>query len=130
MENAASIEMLYGGGNHGHLGLIINPTRYQQEDHKVAIASYYTALNVDKVLKKQLVDTVHPMYTSVLCAPLMGFTNISSLAIMQYLYQNYSHVSPAMLAEAHNKLQDKFNLFLPIRVLFTCIDTIQHLASA
>eukprot|EP00957_Ditylum_brightwellii_P057985 4397000-Ditylum_brightwellii.AAC.1 len=31
MENAASIKTLYGGGNHGHLGLIINPDRYLQE---------------------------------------------------------------------------------------------------
>eukprot|EP00957_Ditylum_brightwellii_P026965 2038793-Ditylum_brightwellii.AAC.1 len=27
MENAASIEMLYGGGNHGYLGLNIIPAR-------------------------------------------------------------------------------------------------------
>eukprot|EP00957_Ditylum_brightwellii_P189954 14461298-Ditylum_brightwellii.AAC.1 len=31
MENAAFIETLYEGGNHGHLGLIINPDRYLQE---------------------------------------------------------------------------------------------------
>eukprot|EP00957_Ditylum_brightwellii_P086587 6587883-Ditylum_brightwellii.AAC.1 len=111
MENTASIETLYGGGNHGHLGLIINPARYQQEagqnfiipprtpalpmlpcqfmsqvemdniqqDHKAAITHYYITLNMDNALKKQLVDSVHPMYTSSLHAPLMGFTNVSSL---------------------------------------------------
>eukprot|EP00957_Ditylum_brightwellii_P001103 87902-Ditylum_brightwellii.AAC.1 len=31
MENAASIKTLYRGGNHGHLGLVINPARYTQE---------------------------------------------------------------------------------------------------
>eukprot|EP00957_Ditylum_brightwellii_P015822 1191704-Ditylum_brightwellii.AAC.1 len=31
MENAASVETQYGSGNHGHLGLAINPTRYNQE---------------------------------------------------------------------------------------------------
>eukprot|EP00957_Ditylum_brightwellii_P014795 1115578-Ditylum_brightwellii.AAC.1 len=31
MENTTSIKTLYGGGNHGHLGLIINPNRYIQE---------------------------------------------------------------------------------------------------
>eukprot|EP00957_Ditylum_brightwellii_P121978 9302361-Ditylum_brightwellii.AAC.1 len=31
MENAASVETQYRGGNHDHLGLVINPTRYAQE---------------------------------------------------------------------------------------------------
>eukprot|EP00957_Ditylum_brightwellii_P076999 5852190-Ditylum_brightwellii.AAC.1 len=31
MENVASVETQYGGGNHGHLGLVINTTRYVQE---------------------------------------------------------------------------------------------------
>eukprot|EP00957_Ditylum_brightwellii_P009918 748323-Ditylum_brightwellii.AAC.2 len=121
MENGASIETLYGGGNHGHLGLIINPDRYIQEagqhfvipprppttptlprqfmlqvemdairqNHKAAITRYYTALNVNKTLKKQLTKAVHPMYTSALQVPLMGFTNVSAVAIIQHLYHNY-----------------------------------------
>eukprot|EP00957_Ditylum_brightwellii_P084603 6433607-Ditylum_brightwellii.AAC.1 len=70
------------------------------------------------------------MYTSALCAPLMGFTTVSSLVIVQHLYQNYGCISPAMLAEADNKLRNKFNPSLLIKVLFTCIDAMQDLAPA
>eukprot|EP00957_Ditylum_brightwellii_P107441 8197562-Ditylum_brightwellii.AAC.1 len=101
-----------------------------QQDHKAAITRYYMTLNVDKALKKQLVNSVHPMYTSVLCTPLMGFTNVPSLTIVQHLYQNYGCASPVMLAEADNKLCNEFDPSLPIEVLLTCIDAIQDLASA
>eukprot|EP00957_Ditylum_brightwellii_P184645 14062886-Ditylum_brightwellii.AAC.2 len=55
-----------------------------QQDHKAAITCCYTALNVNKALKKQIVNSVHPMYISALHAPLMGFTNISNLVIVQH----------------------------------------------
>eukprot|EP00957_Ditylum_brightwellii_P010308 779535-Ditylum_brightwellii.AAC.1 len=109
MENVASIETLYGGGNHGHLGHVINLMKYLQEagqnfvipprpfttpnlaqqfmlqaemdtiyqDHKAAITRYYTAHNVDKTLKKQVVDTILPKRIGALCQPLLGLTKIS-----------------------------------------------------
>eukprot|EP00957_Ditylum_brightwellii_P155627 11846311-Ditylum_brightwellii.AAC.1 len=101
-----------------------------QHNHKAAITCYYMALKVDKELKKQIVDSVHPMYTSAICAPLMGFTNISSFVIVQHLYQNYSCVSPTMLEEVDNKLCNKFNPSFAIKVLFTRIDAIHGLAPA
>eukprot|EP00957_Ditylum_brightwellii_P096933 7381880-Ditylum_brightwellii.AAC.3 len=111
MENVAAIESAYGGGNHSHLGLVINPASYCQEsgqnfavplhppptpymprqfmlqqemdsihqDHKAAITCYYTALNVDKTFKKQLVETIYPMYVSALRQPILGLTNIACL---------------------------------------------------
>eukprot|EP00957_Ditylum_brightwellii_P119916 9150841-Ditylum_brightwellii.AAC.1 len=70
------------------------------QDHKAAITRYYTALNVDKTLKKQLTKAVHSIYTSALQVPLMGFTNISTVTIIQHLYQKYGRVTPAMMANA------------------------------
>eukprot|EP00957_Ditylum_brightwellii_P146984 11190496-Ditylum_brightwellii.AAC.1 len=131
-----SIETLYGGWNHGHLGLVINPARYFQEarqnfmilprppmapaiprhfmsqadmdlirqDHKAAIMRYYTALNVDKPLKKQLTKLVHLMHTGALHVLLMEFTNAPTNQIIQHLHQNYGHVSPTMLANADARL--------------------------
>eukprot|EP00957_Ditylum_brightwellii_P050539 3832978-Ditylum_brightwellii.AAC.1 len=101
-----------------------------RQDHKAAITRYYTALNVDKTLKKQLIQAVHPMYTSALRVPLMGFTNVPTNQMIQHLYQNYSCVSPAMLANADARLRERFDPTMPIEMLFTCMDEVQDLVTA
>eukprot|EP00957_Ditylum_brightwellii_P170423 12972959-Ditylum_brightwellii.AAC.2 len=74
------------------------------QDHKAAITPYYTTLNVDKTLKKQLVKTIHPIYMSALRQPLLGLTNIACLQVIQHLDNQYGRVSPAMLYQADAKL--------------------------
>eukprot|EP00957_Ditylum_brightwellii_P094590 7204742-Ditylum_brightwellii.AAC.1 len=99
------------------------------QDHKAAITRYYTALNVDKTLEKQLTEAVHPLYTSALQVPLMGFTNVSAIAIVQHLYQNNGRVTPAMMVNADACIREKFDPTLPIEVLFTGMDEVQDLAT-
>eukprot|EP00957_Ditylum_brightwellii_P146722 11168829-Ditylum_brightwellii.AAC.1 len=100
------------------------------QDHKVAVTRYYTALNIDKTLEKQLTEAVYPMYTSALWVPLMGFTNINAITIIHHLYQNYGQVTPAMMANADARIKEKFDPTLPIEVLFTQMDKVQDLVTA
>eukprot|EP00957_Ditylum_brightwellii_P204388 15339013-Ditylum_brightwellii.AAC.1 len=68
-----------------------------RQDYKVAITRYYTGHNVDKALKKQMVETINPMYISALRQPLLGLKNAACLQVMQHQYQHYGRVSPTML---------------------------------
>eukprot|EP00978_Attheya_sp_CCMP212_P021057 scaffold61089_cov59-Attheya_sp.AAC.4 len=117
-ENAAAVTSNLGGGNHGHLALILTDKDYLNETKNTFIApknpgdDLPTALkpedqlivndrykrnqrifekygNTNKALKKQIKATVEEAFLSTLHHELTGFNQVTALQMVTHLYSTY-----------------------------------------
>eukprot|EP00978_Attheya_sp_CCMP212_P035867 scaffold158578_cov24-Attheya_sp.AAC.1 len=118
-ENAAAVTSNLGGGNHGHLALLMTDRAYFEETQLAFIAPTKpgddppTALNpeeqpfvndrykrnqriyekyygnTDKVLKKQIEATVEAAFISTLRHELTGFNQVTAFQMITHLYATY-----------------------------------------
>eukprot|EP00957_Ditylum_brightwellii_P036613 2773860-Ditylum_brightwellii.AAC.1 len=101
-----------------------------QQNHQAALVRYYTAKNMDKALKQQLVHAVNHIYTDMLRAPLLGLTNVTCWQVLKHIYNNYSRLTTAMLSQANKQLHVYFDPSLPIEAFFSQFRQGQDLATA
>jgi hypothetical protein len=121
-ENASSVTTNQGGGNHGHLALMLSAKAYNEqtkhdfipppnpgdapaiatagenraqeqagldEIFKRATRLYDRYNTTDKALKKQIESAVERPYLAELRDQLTGFSQVTALALMSHLYDNY-----------------------------------------
>ena len=60
---------------------------------------YDTYQNVSTALRNQILEAVDEAYYSALKDPIVGFSNVTPLAILDHLKQNYGTVTPDMLIQ-------------------------------
>jgi hypothetical protein len=159
--NCASVPSTLGGGNHGLLGLAINPNTYQQvvgvafvlpnnpgatpnipanaTQAQIGVATrlfdqqyktYHETMRTDQAMKQQLLGCVEPIYVETLRNPHTGFTMVSTLQLLDHLYNNYGQISNVDLDENERKLKTKYDANLPIDTLFRQIETAAEFADA
>jgi hypothetical protein len=117
--NAASITTNLGGGNHGHLSLLMTAAEYLEETQKIFtpptnpgedptttkdpndqasendrfkrhVRVFEKYQNTDKALKQQIEETIESDYLSSLHNELTGYSRVTSLQMLQHLYKTYT----------------------------------------
>ena len=127
--NARSVNSHLGGGNHGHLGLILSPADYAhlsnvafqrpihpgiltippnttqhmsntlRETHKEALRLFNEVLGVEKALLQQIIAAVEPHYLSAIRNRTTNSITIPLYDVLQYLKRTYGRVTPQMLSD-------------------------------
>ena len=146
--NAASIPSLRGGGIHGHLALTLTDAEYLQIANEAFVAPVhpgplvYTAnatgpqqveqarlyklnleefrvyLAVNQALRNQLLASVNPTYLLAVKDPILGFGQITCVALITHLRTVYGIITPMMLTQNKKKMAANWHPPTPIEDLF------------
>jgi hypothetical protein len=147
--NARSIESKLGGGEHGHMGMLMTETAYikisqggkpyvfpeepkvptyegeaatrdqLREDYKEAMATYQTARDLQTKLRKLMLQAIPEIYITNLRHPLVRFSNTHPRAILQHLMKEYGHITPEDLEANMERIRKPWNPDTPIEGVFT-----------
>jgi hypothetical protein len=146
--NAQSVESTLGGGDHGHLGLLMPTAEYvlistdgeeyieqnkpkvprlsanqttrdqQKEEHKDAMASYQEKRTLQTQLLKLLMDAVPEIYIMSLKHSTLGFASTKPQAILKHLIERYGTISAKDIEDNMAKLKAPWNPDTPIDTVF------------
>jgi hypothetical protein len=83
---------------------------------------YMNHINVDKALKKIILEPYDNMFTSQLEEYLLQYANPSALEILMHLKQSYGFINPTQLAEDYNKMTAPINFQDPIETIFKQVE--------
>ena len=158
--NAALVHTDLGGGNHGHLGLTVNPTIYATvsgtpyvapvSPDPPALAGFtgpqITAANrrydagkkkfanfvaLQNALKKQILSSVDDIYLSAIEQPYIGHANRTVLELLTHLYDTYAKISPSDLIKNNQKMTAPWDPNQPFEYLVRQIqDAVDYAAHA
>jgi hypothetical protein len=158
-DNAMSVETTAGGGENGHLGLVMDPISYQAHagepfiepahpgplpDHQgltekqiiaanrlydTHMADYKTCKQLKVELRKQLIAAVPKLYLPP-DDPLFGYNKITPAQMLQHLVATYGHMTPDELEANEKCLEQEFNIDDGIEALWRRISEIQTLAAS
>ena len=133
--NATSVTTDLGGGDHGHLGLILTPAEYAaisahayvrpvhpgvlvippgtaqhevtrlREEHKEQIRLFRETVDVEKALIKQLVAAIEPKYIKNLRNTDSNAINIPLHDVFTHLFTRYGNVNADTLMEIEEKVK-------------------------
>jgi hypothetical protein len=144
--NAASVTTNLGGGNHGHLALLMTAKEYLEETEKVFVVptnpgddppttikpedqasandkfkrqqrAFEKYHNADKALKKQIEHAVETGFLSAMNHELTGFSRVTSLALLTYLYKTYEKIDDEDIEKNNEKMMAPYDPELPLAKL-------------
>jgi hypothetical protein len=131
--NAISVHANLGGGQHGHLGLVVSPdayallsdhqyvrpglpdelvipanaTRHQQDHlertHKEDLRLFHEVRGVERAITQQIVSAVSPQYISAMRNRTTGQFQGTLFQLIQYLLTVYGKISPSQLLELEHE---------------------------
>jgi uncharacterized protein (DUF433 family) len=140
--NAASLPTTLGGGQHGHVGLIMTPILYatlsdtdilqpagraadrehQWHAHKENHRIYKNHQNMDDALNAQVIDTINDTYLNKLRNKYMGYLGVSTRELFDHLLDRYGKITPADIADCKCRINESLDSTQPINVYFQTID--------
>ena len=158
-QNATAIHSNRGGGCHGHLALLVSPEKYlliagvEFEPPTVPPApstitgtttivtqglaqnttdwtEYRTYKGMDSVLKAQLIAAVNPDYIEIMADPQLGYTNVTTYALLTHLWTTYGQITTADLTQNLISIQAPWDTNRGIDSLFLQIQTCRQYAEA
>jgi len=136
--NARSVHTTLGGGQHGHLGLVLSPQQYsllsphpylrpqrppplvipayqlphvvqtEQARHTEAVRLFNECNNVERALRQQIVKAVDDSYLTALRNRQTNTIDVSIPVILDYLFSNNGRVTPAMLHHEEKLVKEMF----------------------
>ncbi len=134
--NARSIHTTLGGGQHGHLGLVLTPAQYAllsphpyvrphrppplvipayqlphvvqtaQNNHNDAVKLFNECNNVEQALRQQIIKAVNDAYLTALRNRLTNTIDAPIPIILDYLFTNHGRVTPAMLQNEEKDVKE------------------------
>ena len=137
--NARSVHTTLGGGQHGHLGLILTPQQYallsptaytktprpallvipayqlphavqnEQARHAESVRQFNECNNVETAIRQQIVKAVPDGFLTALRNRQTNTIDGSIPVIMYYLFSNHGRVTPAMLQAEEKAVKEMFN---------------------
>jgi hypothetical protein len=146
--NAASLPTTLGGGQHGHVGLIMTPILYAtlantayippndpgatpnpigtttvareiiRLDHKEERRIYDNHQNMDDALKSQVIDTINDTYLCELRNKYTGYMGVSTRDLIDHLLDCYGKITPADIKECNSRMNNPINSTQPIDIYF------------
>ena len=90
--------------------------------HREALRIWNLYKNTDKAIKRQVIDTVEPVYIRALKHRHTGFANITTLTILEHLFQYYGKISPHDLEENNTRFRNKWDPSQPFELLVEQIE--------
>ena len=156
--NARSVPSARGGGNHGHLAIVLPAADYLLRTGfpfvvplhpgqapeavgtsaaiAVAIRNYNDALadvtlynSLSAALTSQILTAVNSSFLSALEDPDFGFGDVTPLAMLTHLRTEYGTMSPEELERNRSALSEPWNFDDPIEDLWAKLANIQRVAS-
>ena len=124
--NARSIHTTLGGGQHGHLGLVLTPQQYallyphpynrpprppplmipayqlphevqtEQARHTEQVRLFNECNNLEQALRQQIVKTIDDSYLTALRNRQTNTIDVTIPVIIDYLFSNHGQVTPAI----------------------------------
>ena len=87
--------------------------------------------STDRALKQQLLGAVDDMFVSSLADPHVGYANVTTLQLLQHLYDTYAKITDGDLEENKEAMAAAYDVNLPIETLYKRIeDCVQYAAAA
>jgi hypothetical protein len=150
--NARSIEYHLGGGDLGHLGIIVLITTYATvapthppggapneisggtadvllaERHcwEEAVIIFKTWTTVEQALKKQIIMAFEPMYLEILNNDMVGFANATARDMRDHLFLSYGSITDVDLEHNWENMHKSWDPQQPVESLFKkiqdCVD--------
>jgi hypothetical protein len=150
--NAASLPTSLGGGQHGHVGLIMTPILYatlsdtnyespedpgndiiapagraadrehQRHAHKEERRIFENHQNMDDALKAQVIDTIEDTYLNELRNKYTGYLGVSTRDLFDHLLDRYGKITPADIADCKRRINEPLDSTRPIDIYFQTID--------
>jgi hypothetical protein len=157
--NAQSVESTLGGGQHGHMGMVMPDVEYitvsagaapyvlpikpavpvyagtaanrhqQQENFKARLAAYQEAQDLQNKLKTMVIQAVPAAYLAKLREPLVNYANATPKTILAHLMAQYGAILPADLKDNMERLQAPWNPDTPIDLVFNIGIDCRHFAT-
>ena len=144
--NAASIFTTRGGGAHGHLALTVSPAVYAtlsatafvaptlpaavnpagltgpqiaeaNQIYAEQLTEFHLYVNVQNVLKKQIVAAVKPIFLQSIQELYVGFANRKAYELLCHLYKNYADISADNLEANDKQLREPWDPNTPFVTL-------------
>jgi hypothetical protein len=143
--NAASLSITLGGGQHGHIGLIMTLILYatlanmpgttpnyapatasetaamqetQQIQHKEEGRIYEKHQNMNDALKSQVIDTINDTYLCELRNKYTGYLGVSIRYLFDHLLNRYGKITPADIESCKRHMNDPIDSTQPINIYF------------
>ncbi len=151
--NAAAIISSFGGGQHGHLGLVLTPAEYAiqsqmpfvrldnpgdraiipdgstaaqigslERQYNANLQGFLTTENVDAALRNFLFACMQPLYYSALRVPMMGYSRVKALDVLQHLKQSYGTIDPRHLITNSMTLNEAWDPSSPFEMHIDCFE--------
>jgi hypothetical protein len=150
--NAASLPTTLGGGQHGHVGLIMTPILYatlsdtnyespdnpgnnivqpagrvmdrehQWHEHKEAKRIFSNNQNMDDALKAQVINNIDDTYLNERQNKYTGYMGVSTRDLFDHLLDRYGKITPADIAECKRRINEALDSTHPIDIYFQTID--------
>eukprot|EP00957_Ditylum_brightwellii_P204314 15338640-Ditylum_brightwellii.AAC.1 len=151
-ENAATIQSSLGGGAHGHIGIVMEPTmyfnlsatayapptaparvmlpgnassqaRYDKDNwHRKDLDTFENHIAMDDVLKKQIQEAVDDVYICQLRHKYSTFLGVMAGDVPDHLMDRYGQIKTADLVANGDKYNQPMDISQPIDAYFACID--------
>ena len=154
--NSQSVQSSLGGGQYGHLGLVLNVQQYGllsnapfirpahpgalvippnttnhmsqtlREQHAETLNVFNEVNNVEKTLRQQIIAAVEPSYLEALRNRQTNFITLSIDDIIQHLYDTYGNITPKSLQDYEDRTKQM--MFDPIQPIDDVFNAVMNLA--
>jgi hypothetical protein len=98
--------------------------------HREATQVYRTYHNVDKAIKKLIIESFDDAYLNALSDEIVGYANCTSLKLLTHLSTYYAMIAPTELTQNYERLNTPYDPDLPIESLFQQIQDARDFAVA
>jgi hypothetical protein len=156
-QNAVSISSTRGGGQHGYLGMVLSapvyhtvtggqafalplnpgniiamntPSAMQVRTHSETLREWREYNNIEQALKKQLADSLDPIYLRAVRDPYVGYNNRSLRELIAHLIQLYGNITPPELKQNDVRFNSPWDPSTPFESLIDQIKTAVEYADA
>lgn len=157
--NAQSVESTLGGGEHGHLGMLMPDYEYtllahqaipyvhpdkpdvplfagtganrdrQKEEHREAVDAYNDKRNLQNQLQKLMIQAIPKVYIATLAHRTLGFANVTPGELLNHLLITYGTIAPQDLEDNLAKIKTHWNPDTPIETVFANGEECRQLAT-
>ena len=88
------------------------------DQHELQIKLFREYTLIDKVLKQLMLSAVEDKYYRVMRNSLIGYANVTTRSLIQYLYQAYVNITPTQVSNNDKKLRAPYDPNQPIEALY------------
>jgi hypothetical protein len=98
--------------------------------HKEATQVHRTYHNVDRAIKKLIIESFDEAYLNALSDEIVGYANVTSLQLLTRLLTYYAMIAPTELTQNYERLNALYDPYQPIETLFQQIQDARAFAVA